>query len=402
MTTDVTSSWEVVEHSSGPKRKGRAAAWLTSDRGRESYTAIAFVSIFAIYAAWLGSKFTDVNQRMFDVHGNTPLLILALSVLITLIAGHFDLSAASLCSLVTFLTVGLRAVQHWPFAAVLVVVLVVGVAAGLINGLLVTKLHVNAFIATLGTGGLFTGAASVYSGGNAISPSPSDVQLPAWFLRAGQYDHKAAWWILVIFALGALALIFTTLRDRRPLKVSSKTWHAFVALFTAVCAVVCAVVILTWGKKLSVTVLILLGVAAVMWALLRYTVYGRYVTATGYNREAAALAGVKTDRITLTAFVIGGVLASLSGIFLASNLGSAQPGVGTEFLLPAFAAAFLSTVILSPGRFTVWGTILGGVFVIWISQGLVIGGVKFTWTSIVQGLALVVTVSLSTIFRRRS
>ena len=86
---------------------------------------------------------------------------------------------------------------------------------------------------------------------------------------------------------------------------------------------------------------------------------------------------------------------------LASLNDSAAPGVAVDFLLPAFAAAFLSTVLFSRGGFTVWGTMTGGVFIVWVAQGLILGGLQYTWTDVVNGVVLVSAVALSTIFRAR-
>ena len=148
------------------------------------------------------------------------------------------------------------------------------------------------------------------------------------------------------------------------------------------------------------TVVFLLVVAMALWTTLRYTTYGRYLYATGGNAEAARLSGVKVERMRSSAFVLSGLLSATAGVVLAAIQGSASPDIGAGFLLPAFAAAFLATVLLSNGRFHVWGTIIGGVFLIWVSQGLVIGGVPFTWTGVINGVVLVAAVSLSTALRR--
>ena len=398
MTSQATTPRDQVADEA---RTGRARQRVDVERLRESLTAVAFLAIFTAYGIWLGPLFLNANARLFDIHGNAATLILGLAVLSTLVAGHFDLSAASLCSLSTFLTVGLTTTNRWPFVVTLTFVLIAGLVAGIVNGLLVTKMRINAFIATLGTGGVFVGIAQVYSGGNAISPSPSTGQLPSWFVEFGQFGSKVPAWLIWAVAVVALAICVLTLWGRRPERVSPARWAGLLAAGALVILAIVGWAMTTWLDDISVTIFATFGIAAVLWGLYRYTVFGRYVKATGHNREAAALAGVKTDRIVIRAFALGGLLAAIGGVVLASNLGSAQPGVGTSFLLPAFAAAFLSTVILSPGQFTVWGTVAGGIFVVWISQGLVIGGVEFTWTAIIQGLALILTVALSTLFRRR-
>jgi ribose/xylose/arabinose/galactoside ABC-type transport system permease subunit len=152
---------------------------------------------------------------------------------------------------------------------------------------------------------------------------------------------------------------------------------------------------------MSWTIVILLGVALGVWALLRLTRFGRQLYATGGNPVAAMLAGIKVNRITTLAFVASGFFASLAGIILAADQGTAVPGIADGYLLPAYAAAFLSTVILSNGRFHMWGTITGGLAVVYISQGLVTGGVSYTWTDLINGLVLIVAVAMSTTLRRR-
>jgi ribose/xylose/arabinose/galactoside ABC-type transport system permease subunit len=75
--------------------------------------------------------------------------------------------------------------------------------------------------------------------------------------------------------------------------------------------------------------------------------------------------------------------------------------VASAFLLPAFAAGFLSTVIFSDGRFTVAGTMIGGIFVVWVGIGLIVGGLPSTWTNVINGAVLIAAVSISTAVRRR-
>jgi ribose/xylose/arabinose/galactoside ABC-type transport system permease subunit len=114
------------------------------------------------------------------------------------------------------------------------------------------------------------------------------------------------------------------------------------------------------------------------------------------------LAGVKARRQIYKAFVLGGSIAALAGVLLACSEGSASPSTADPYLLSAFSAVFLSTVVFSHGRFTLPGTLLGGVFVIWIGQGLVIGGINPNWISVVNGVILVAAVALSTAVRRTS
>jgi ribose/xylose/arabinose/galactoside ABC-type transport system permease subunit len=364
-------------------------------------TFAAFVAIFIIYTLWLGDLFKDPSTRLLDVHSDTPILLLALSVMVTLVAGQFDLSVASMATLITFLTVGLSIRQHWSFGLVLIAVLAVGIVGGLLNGFLVVVLRVNAFIATLGTGGLFLGLSAVYSDGQVVSPST--VQLPTWFTGnqgIGSYSQKVPLWLS--WAVIAIVLVWAAVTFLRRYPALPRSRRVGTLAVAAIAVVVFFVINgLKWVHSTSILIAALLLVATVMWIVINRTPYGRNLKATGSNSEAARLAGVRTTRVTITAFVIGGFLASLAGISLAALNGSAAPGVATPFLLPAFAAAFLSTVLFSRGHFTVWGTIVGGVFLVWVAQGLILGGLHYTWTDVVNGVVLVAAVALSTTFRPR-
>jgi ribose/xylose/arabinose/galactoside ABC-type transport system permease subunit len=395
MTMEIIKTEPSAPGKTSEKRKSRADMVT---RLAESLTFSAFVIIFVVYTFWLGDVFQNADVRLLDVHSNTPILLLALSVMVTLIAGQFDLSVGSMATLSAFLTVGFTVRQEWPFWLVVVAVIAVGVGGGAINGFLVVQLRVNAFIATLATGGVFLGLSAVYSDGQVVAPT--DVQLPTWFSDMGSFSHKLPSWlpwlvIAVVLAWGASIAV-----RRRAAYSTRKRLGAAVVV-----AVAAGVFFLIegpqWLDSTSWLIAVLLLVAAVLWVLLNQTPYGRNVKATGSNPEAARLAGVRTHRVTMIAFMIGGGLSALSGITLASLNGSAAPGVAVPFLLPAFAATFLSTVLFSQGRFTVWGTITGGVFLVWVAQGLVLGGLAYTWTDVVNGLVLVSAVALSTTFRTR-
>ncbi|MCU1676516.1 MAG: transporter permease [Frankiales bacterium] len=373
---------------------------------RGSITFVAFVLVFVVYAIWLGDRFASTDARFLDIHQNAPVLLLGLAVMGTLIAGQFDLSVGGMATLTTFLAIGLKINQDLPFALVVVVCLGIGLVGGLINGLLVMRLKVNTFIATLGTGGLFGGFASVYGKGTQLSPTDGSAPLPNWFSgpnSIGSFAHKFPSFLLWIGAAAVAVAVFFAVRRMRPAAQAERTWDAISAAATVVLVgVFMAAGLGNWVDATSWTVGILLAVALLVWLLFTRTTYGRYLHATGSNPEAARLAGVNPEKETIKAFVIGGVLAAFAGIILAANQGSASPDAGTGFLLPAFAAAFLSTVVLSTGRFTVWGALIGGTFLVWVSQGLIVGGLAFTYTDVVNGVVLVLAVALSTTLGRRS
>ncbi|MEU6643604.1 ABC transporter permease [Saccharomonospora sp. NPDC046836] len=369
----------------------------------KSATVTGFVAIFIVMQFWLSRGFFVAAPRMLNIHQNVPVLLLATAAVVGLLAGAFDLSISGTATLTAFLAVGLTAQQGLPFPLVLVIVLGVGVAAGLVNGLIVSTLNVNVIIATLGTGSIMVGISAVYSGG-AVVTSASGTPLPGWFLDFGRFTTKLPLPLQLVLVAAALCWAFVALGRVRPPAALAPAWPVWRAVLVLVLGAVVYFVfdLQGWIKAISALVGLYLVVVFLIWVLMERTVHGRSMKATGANPLAARLAGVRTGKETYRAFIGTGVLASLAGIALAANQGAASPDVAGGFLLPAFAAAFLSTVIFSRGLFTVTGTAIGGIFIIWVAQGLIEAGLKFTWTGIVNGAVLIVAVSLSTLLQRRN
>ena len=397
----ITESPSTVEGGTMPEVRRRTSL-LGARTVQSLMTFVAFLIVFVIFAAWLGPAFTDVGGRLLNVHQNAPILLLSLAVLITLVAGQFDLSVGSMATLTTFLVVGLVARQGQPMWVAIVACLLIGAVGGLVNAFLVIKVRVTAFIATLGTGGVMAGVSSVYSGGSQLTPTGDDQALPEWFSGLGSLGSftgkvpTAAVWaafaaVVLLLLLGLTGAVRRGERARA-LRVGVVVLAMAVIVPTGVLADV--------ASQLSWTIAGVLVISTFMWLLLHHTSFGRRLFATGSNATAARLAGVNPAFETTKAFVLGGLLAACAGILLGANQGSASPDAGAAFLLPAFAGAFLSTVLFSTGGFNVWGAIVGGIFLIWVAQGLIIGGLPFTWTGVINGTVLVLAVALSTLLRK--
>jgi ribose transport system permease protein len=220
---------------------------------------------------------------------------------------------------------------------VILLCVAIGCVVGIVNAFLVVGLGVNAFIATLGT-------ATVLSGGNLLVTNGA-----------------------VIFGIqGSLVSV----AQRSFAGVPSRVY------FLAILAVF-------------------------LWYALDHTPYGRFLRATGLGREAARLTGVPTSRYLASSFVVAGAVAGFAGVLQTSLVSSATPTVGPDFLLPAYAAAFLGATTIKRGMFNVWGTIVG-VFVLAVGiTGLQEAGAPFWVSNIFNGAALIVAVSTAAIVDRR-
>lgn len=265
--------------------------------------------------------------------------IAACGLTLVLASNQFDLSLGNSASLAG-IVVSVLMINGFPIPVAIGVALLVGVAVGLANAFLVARLGVNALVATLGVGGVVVGINYYISGGAA---QPFVAEAPGFSL------------------------------------ISVGTW-------------------LTVPRN----VYYMLAVVATLWVLLNRTTLGRNIQAVGGNPEAARLAGVGVKSVTGAAFIICSVCAALTGILLASVIGSGQPTGGDGLTMSAFAAAFLGTAVLREGQFHIVGTLVGVLTVAVGFNGLALVGVPSYVQFLFQGLVLIAAVSFSTVARNIS
>jgi Ribose/xylose/arabinose/galactoside ABC-type transport systems, permease components len=315
-------------------RFGAFASKLAADGG---VAAFLILMVIGFSVALPDQFFTWANVQNI-LGGQAVPILLALAIVTPLVAGEFDLSVAATLGIASVFTA--YATSHdIPIGATFVLVLMIGGLVGTINGLLVTRVGVSAFIATLGM-------ATILSGGNLLMTQGSVI-----------YDG-----------------VPESLTDLARTQVLG----------------------------LPIVVFYALAVALVLWYFLEWTPFGRYLLATGKGREAARLTGVRTQHWLFSSFVIAGVIAAIAGYLQTARIGSAPPTVGPDFLLPAYAAAFLGATTIHPGRFNVWGTIIGALVLAVGITGLNLAGAAFWIPPVFNGTALIIAVSIAAIVSRRS
>ncbi len=324
---------------------------MIADTGRRlSPRAKAALNFLARYGTILGLAamivaFALLSPRAFPTVGNfrnvlnqaSLAMIIATGLTLAVIVGELDLSVGFAASLHGILVTGLIVSDGLPIPVAIAVVLAAGAVIGLINGLIVTKIRVNSVIATLGVGTILTGLAFAYSAGVPIVAG-----VPEAFLQ---------------LSLG----------------------H--------------------WLFGIPNDIVVMVAVAAALWLLVERTPLGQEIQAVGGNPAAARLAGIEVDRIKLLGFTISGVCASLTGILLASRLGSGTASAGDSYLLTAFAAVFLGSATLRDGEFHVLGTVIGALIIAFGFNGLNIFGAPTFSQYMLQGAILIVAVGLSSLGR---
>lgn len=164
-----------------------------------------------------------------------------------------------------------------------------------------------------------------------------------------------------------------------------------------------SLVSVTTAQILGVQLIFFYGLALVLalWFVLQYTPLGRYLFFVGAGRDVARLAGIRVDRIRAGAMITSSLVAALGGVLLTGVLGSSDPNSGGNYLLPAFAGAFLGATAISPGRFNAWGSFIAIYFLVTGISGLQLLGMSGWIEQVFYGASLVVAVSLSRLAERR-
>ncbi|MFK0206455.1 ABC transporter permease [Agrobacterium sp. NPDC090283] len=297
---------------------------------------VALIVLFSILAP---DTFATSTTAVTLLRTESVSAILAIALLFPLIVGEFDLSVGANLGLSAILVTGLPSLQGLEFLPSIMIAVTTCGLIGLVNGILVAKVRINALVATLGTGVIITGSVFWYTDGNVI---------------------------------------FSGIPEALPMLAQTD----FLGIPTPA--------------------YFLIGVGFASWYALQHTPLGRYLYAIGGSKDAARLSGLNVDNLTILAFVLAGVLAGVAGVLQAALLGSGNPNVGPPFLLPAFAAAFLGATAIYIGRFNVLGTIFA-VFTVAIGiNGLQLLGLPFYVAPIFQGVALIVAVTAVRLLRQQA
>lgn len=255
--------------------------------------------------------------------------LIAFGMTLVILLGGIDLSVGSILALSSVGIATLIQAGVNPMLATLLGVIGGGVM-GLLNGLVVSKGKVAPFIATLASMTILRGLALVVSGGSPITGFNSDLfsMLGGGYV-AGLIPIPVVW-MLIMFGLFAF--------------------------------------------------------------LLKKTVFGRHVYATGGNEEAARLSGVKVDQIKLWVYTVSGAMSAMAGVVLTSRLNSAQPTAGSGYELDAIAAVVLGGTSLTGGRGWIFGTLMGALLIGVLNNGLNLLGVSSFYQQVIKGVVILLAV----------
>lgn len=293
----------------------------------------------AVVMGALSSQFWTRDNLLDNVGRQSAVIgILALGMTFVIATRGFDLSVGSniaLSSSMTAILIRDHDVSAWP---AMLAGLAIGLAIGLVNGTLIAKVGIPAFIATLGMLSVVRGLALVKAG-----TTPLDI-LPDELLSLGRGE---------VFGIPG-------------------------------------------------PVLCLLGLWILCEYLLRWTRFGRYALAIGGNEEAARLSGIRVDAYKIAVYGFCGLLAAFAGLVLTGRLGAAQATTGGGFELSAIAAVVVGGTSLLGGRANLAGSVGGAVLVGLLNNGMQLRGIDTNWINITVGVVMIVAVGLDALRRERT
>ncbi|KZF00852.1 MULTISPECIES: ABC transporter permease [unclassified Rhodococcus (in: high G+C Gram-positive bacteria)] len=342
MTTQSHEGTAASPHTPPPGGRGgteRRTARRRPNLGLDRFSGLyVWIVVIALFALWIPDTFMTQGNFRIIAGDQAITAMLAIGLIVPLAAGVFDLSIAGIMGF-SVAMVSYQLSQGVSTPIAVVTTLLCGALIGAVNGFVVVKLKVDSFIATLGMSSILLAGTYWVTDGKQITEGFTD-----GFLDLGSKPF-----------LG-----------------------------------------------LPLPFFYMIGVAAVMYVVLEKTPLGRYFYATGGNRQAARLAGLRVERIMFGALMTSATIAAFTGVVLAAKLGTAAPDIGPSYLLPAFSAVFLGSTQIRAGRVNVLGTLIAIYLLATGVKGLQLAGAPSFVNDLFNGLALIVAVALAARTARRT
>ena len=328
------------------------------------------------------------------------ILILALGMVMVIIAGHIDLSVGSVAAVVGIVVAQSMSVWNFPVWAAIILGLACGAAIGAWQGFWVAFVKVPAFIVTLAGQLIFRGVNQIIGNSTSV-PVPNDfTPIGAGFLGDFGPDFGYSNGTLLIGLVTILALIIIEARGRaRRRKMQAEVPPLWVSIVrTGILVAVTLVATYLFGAGPVGTsvpiVAIILGVLTIVYGFVtKNTIFGRQVYAVGGNANAAILSGVSAKKVNFFVMMNMSVLAAIAGMVFVAYSGASGPADGTGWELDAIAAVFVGGAAVAGGVGTISGSIIGGLVMALLSNGLQLMGLESNQVQIIRGLVLLVAVA---------
>ncbi|WP_051620156.1 multiple monosaccharide ABC transporter permease [Haematomicrobium sanguinis] len=368
---------------------------------RQFGMVIALVAIVLFFHFATGQKVLSPTNMQNLFNGNSYILVLAIGMVFVIIAGNIDLSVGSVSALVGIVIA--ISVTNWglPWWLGILIGLALALAIGAWQGFWTAFWGIPAFIVTLAGMLGFRGLQQLIGASQTI-PVPREIQ----FIGAGYlpeigpntgYNN-----LTVLIGLIACAfVIWGQLRSRaNDVKIGAEVVPMWITVTRI--AVVCVVILyITYlfatgrpGTSLPVSAIILIALTLIYSFIASRTVLGRHVYAFGGNRNAAELSGVRTKWVNFFVMMNMSFLAGIAAVMFIGRSTASGPADGLNWELDAIAAVFIGGAAVSGGVGTVLGSVVGGLVMAFLTNGLQLMGASAEFTSMIKGLVLLLAVAV--------
>jgi ribose transport system permease protein len=294
--------------------------------------------LLCVFLSFSTDTFLSMRNFLNVMDQITVLGVMAVGMTLVILIGGIDLSVGSVLALSGMVMGYLGNNREWPFVIAIVVALIASAACGLTSGLMVTRLRMPAFIATLAMMSIARGIASIITNGEQI------VGFPDWFSNLAIIRHFGF---------------------------------------------------------LTVTVGLMVVITLIAWIILSFRPVGRALYALGGSQEVARLAGIPVRQYTMWVYVLCGALAGLAGVILSARLDSSQPSSGLGYELDTIAAVVIGGASLSGGVGSIGGTAVGVLIIGFLRNGLNLLQISPFVQQVVIGVVIAVAVAADTTRNRK-
>ncbi len=297
---------------------------------------LAVLLIMVIAMSILSPTFFTAGNLLNVLRQAAPIFIIGAGQTVVILARGIDLSMDSVASLTSVVTATLMVDNKLPFYVAMPIGLALGASLGLMNGLIITKIKLPAFVATFGTWLLFKGLTVLWIDGRVVSGFKPEFL----FLGTGRW-------------LGVPVIIF-----------------------------------------IAVLIYVILRI------LLRHTTFGRKIYSIGANPDASRVSGIKIDRILIIAFIVSALMATFGSQLYISRIASAKSDFGEGFTLDAIAATLIGGTSFDGGVGTIEGTVIGALIILLLRNAMNLLGVDTNWQGFATGLVIILAVLGDTYLKR--
>jgi putative multiple sugar transport system permease protein len=369
--------------------------------GRQFGILGALVVIIVIFELATGGATLDPVNLINMVNQNAYVLILSIGMVMVIIAGHIDLSVGSVAAFTGIIVAISMQTWHLPWPLAILLGLGVGAAVGAWQGFWVAHIGVPAFIVTLAGMLIFRGGNQFIGNANTIPVPDAFTWIGGGFIPDFGPETGYSNGTLLLGLIIVLAVIWQEWRSRRTQdRMGTAKVPVWVSVIKVVLldAVVVYATLLFAGGRVGTSFPdsgIILGVLVLIYSfVMRNTVFGRHIYSVGGNWHAAELSGVKIKRINFLVMMNMSILASLAGMMAVARSISSGPQDGLGWELDAIAAVFIGGAAVSGGVGTIVGSIVGGLVIAVLNNGLQLLGVTSDRVQIIKGLVLLFAVGI--------